>query len=54
VITEPAAACTLAAVEKLSVNFSPESKIVLIFCGGNTGVNDLCGYLTTHGSLLPK
>ncbi|MBK6590241.1 MAG: threonine/serine dehydratase [Acidobacteria bacterium] len=54
VITEPAAACTLAAVEKLRNKFTPESRVVLIFCGGNTGVNDLCGYLKTHGSLLPK
>ena len=45
VITEPAASCTLAAAEKLRVNFSPDSKVVLIFCGGNTGVKDLCGYL---------
>ncbi|MFT3744744.1 MAG: threonine/serine dehydratase [Pyrinomonadaceae bacterium] len=52
VLTEPAAACTLAALEKLSDNFTPESKIVLIFCGGNVGVRDLCGYLQTHGSLL--
>lgn len=53
VITEPAAAVTLVATEKLRDKFSPDSKIVLIFCGGNTGVNDLCGYLKTHGSLLP-
>lgn len=52
VFTEPAAACTLAALEKISDNFTPESKIVLIFCGGNVGVRDLCGYLQTHGSLL--
>ena len=52
VITEPAAAVTLVAVEKLRDQFTPDSKIVLIFCGGNTGVNDLCGYLQTHGSLL--
>lgn len=45
VITEPAAACTLAAAEKLRDSFTPDSKVVLIFCGGNTGVADLCGYL---------
>lgn len=54
VVTEPAAACTLAAVERLRDNFTPESTVVLIFCGGNTAVSDLCGYLKTHGSLLPK
>ena len=45
VITEPAASCTLAAAERLRDNFSPESKVVLILCGGNTGIKDLCGYL---------
>ena len=54
VITEPAAAVTLVAAEKLRDQFTPDSKIVLIFCGGNTGVNDLGGYMQTHGSLLPK
>lgn len=54
VITEPAAAVTLVAAEKLSDQFTPDSKIVLIFCGGNTGVGDLSGYLSSHGSLLPK
>ena len=46
VITEPASSCTLAAAERLKDNFGPDSKLVLIFCGGNTGVNDLCGYLS--------
>lgn len=45
VITEPAAAVTLVAAEKLRENFTPDSNIVLILCGGNTGVADLCGYL---------
>ena len=45
VITEPAAACTLAAAEKLSQNFDSDSRIVLLFCGGNIGVTDLCSYL---------
>lgn len=46
VITEPAASCTLAAAERLRENFTPESKVVLILCGGNTGVSDLCGYVS--------
>ncbi len=54
VITEPAAACTLVAAEKLRENFGPESKVVLILCGGNTGVSDLCGYLTANGSKLAR
>ncbi len=46
VITEPAASCTVSAAERLKDNFSPDSKVVLIFCGGNTGVSDLCGYVS--------
>jgi threonine dehydratase len=45
VITEPAASCTLAAADRLKEHFTPESNVVLILCGGNTGVADLCGYL---------
>ncbi len=46
VITEPAASCTLAAAEKLRANFNSDTKLVLIFCGGNTGVADLCSYVS--------
>lgn len=46
VIAEPAASCTLAAAEKLKANFTPDSKVVLIFCGGNMGIADLCGYIS--------
>lgn len=46
VITEPAASCTLAAAEKLSDNFNSDSNVVLILCGGNTGVADLCSYMS--------
>jgi threonine dehydratase len=49
VLTEPAAACTLAAAKRLRKNFSPESHLVLILCGGNTSVADLCSFL----QLLP-
>lgn len=45
VITEPAASCTLAAAEKLRDRFTPESNLVLVLCGGNTGIADVCGYL---------
>jgi len=44
-MTEPAASCTLAAAERLKENFGPDAKVVLIFCGGNTGVRDLCGFV---------
>ncbi len=46
VLTEPAASCTLAAADSLRANFTPQSKVVLILCGGNTGVADLCSYLS--------
>ena len=46
VITEPAAAVTLVAAEKLRDNFNEDSRIVLILCGGNTGVSDLCSYVS--------
>lgn len=42
VVTEPAAACTLAAAEAIKDKFRPDSKVVLVFCGGNTGADDLC------------
>ncbi len=45
VVTEPAASCTLAAAEKLRNNFGPDSKVVLILCGGNTSIGDVCGYI---------
>ncbi len=45
VITEPAAACTLAAAERLRKNFTPQSHVVLVLCGGNTSIADACGYL---------
>ncbi len=45
VVTEPAASCTLAAADKLRHNFGPDSKVVLIFCGGNTSAEDLCSYI---------
>lgn len=45
VITEPAAAVTLVAAEKLRANFNEDTRLVLVLCGGNTGVSDLCSYL---------
>lgn len=45
VLTEPAASCTLVAAEHLRSIFTPDSNVVLVLCGGNTSVADLCGYL---------
>jgi len=44
VLTEPAASCTLAAAERLKLQFSPESHVVLILCGGNFAVDALLQY----------
>lgn len=42
VLTEPAASCTLAAAEKLGSDLGEH--VVLILCGGNLGLTDLCSY----------
>ena len=44
VLAEPAASCTWAAAERLRDRFSPRSRVVLVLCGGNVAVEDLCGY----------
>jgi threonine dehydratase len=44
VLTEPAASCTLAAAKRLRDNFSPDSNVVLVLCGGNLSIDDLCRF----------
>lgn len=44
VLTEPAASCTLAAAERLRGHFGPQSRVVLLLCGGNMSLADLCNY----------
>jgi threonine dehydratase len=44
VFTEPAASCTLAAAERLRGQFGPSSRVVLVLCGGNMSLDDLCRY----------
>ena len=46
VLTEPAASCTLAAALRLKDQLSMDDNLVLIFCGGNLSVDDLCKYVT--------
>jgi threonine dehydratase len=46
VLTEPAASCTLAGADRLKDHFSSERHVVLIFCGGNMSVEDLCRLTT--------
>jgi threonine dehydratase len=41
-LTEPAASCTLAAAERLKPDLG--ANVVLIFCGGNLGLSDLCSF----------
>jgi threonine dehydratase len=44
VMPEPAAACTLAAAERLKHNFSKDSQVVLVLCGGNTTLEAINSY----------
>jgi len=41
VMTEPAAACTLTAADRLKDQFSKERHVVLVLCGGNMPFEDL-------------
>ncbi|HZH34097.1 MAG TPA: pyridoxal-phosphate dependent enzyme, partial [Pyrinomonadaceae bacterium] len=45
VLTEPSASCTLAAGYRLKDRFPQNSNVVLILCGGNLSVGDLCRYV---------
>lgn len=44
VLTEPAAACTLAAAERLRQHWKASDEVVLVLCGGNLSIADLCGF----------
>lgn len=44
ILTEPAAACCLAAAERHRGTFEPGEKIVLLMCGGNVAISDLVEY----------
>ena len=44
VLTEPAAACCLAAARRLRPEFRPTDHIVLLLCGGNVSLADVCGW----------
>src|SRR5688572_14554105 len=46
VLTEPAASCVLAAASRLKDKFGKDNNLVLIFCGGNLSVDDLCKYIS--------
>src|SRR5688572_14404514 len=44
VVPEPASSCNLAAAEKFKSSFTPDSHVVIILCGGNVSIADICGY----------
>lgn len=41
ILTEPAAACCLAAARRHVGTFAPNEKVVILLCGGNTSMHDL-------------
>ena len=45
ILTEPAASCTLAAALRLKDRFNKDNNLVLVFCGGNLSLDDLCRYV---------
>lgn len=50
VLTELAASCTLSAAQKIRHNFSKDSHVVLLLCGGNESLSNMLGY--NKGSLI--
>jgi threonine dehydratase len=48
-LVEPAAACCLVAAERQRESFQTGKQIVLLLCGGNTGVADLASYHQRFG-----
>ena len=47
-LTEAAASCTLVAAERLRDQFGPDHHVVLLLCGGNMALADLCHALATR------
>jgi threonine dehydratase len=50
VLTELAASCTLAAARRVKAQFTPESQVVLVLCGGNVSFDNLVAYQAQFGS----
>jgi threonine dehydratase len=44
VLTEPAAACCLAAALRQQGRFRPGDHVVLLLCGGNVSATDFCAF----------
>lgn len=51
-LTEPAAACTLAAAETQSHRFGVDDHVVLVLCGGNVSFTDLVTFAASVGHTL--
>ncbi|MFO0925509.1 MAG: threonine/serine dehydratase [Gemmataceae bacterium] len=49
VLTEPAAACVLAAARRWRSAFTPTDHVVLLLCGGNVALADVCGWAASAG-----
>jgi threonine dehydratase len=49
VLTEPAAACCVAAALRRRGRFGPDDHVVLLLCGGNVSVADVCGFRRRFG-----
>jgi threonine dehydratase len=43
-LSEPAAACCLAAAERHRERFRPTDQVVLLLCGGNVSLEDVCAF----------
>lgn len=48
-LVEPASACTLVAAERHREQFKSGDQVVLILCGGNVALEDLCGWRQRFG-----
>ena len=48
-LTEPAAACCLAAADRHRDRFRPGDQVVLLLCGGNVSVDDICAFRERFG-----
>lgn len=44
VLTEPAASCCLAAAVRQRAEFRPDDHVVLLLCGGNVALTDVCAF----------
>lgn len=49
VLAEPAAACVLAAAERLRPRFAPDATVALVLCGGNTTLQDVVRWQAQFG-----